>query len=440
MNYSSRIQIVHRFRQLYWTITRAIGLSYVHGRENDLLKAFLKTVAYYSFYVAYPFCYFASKIIVLTNVRFLNAPDTVLSHIGHMSMDFDCYFKDQILSNRVIRTVLVGSTHAPANKALFALWSARMYAMKNGPLRRFLTRSVKAFPQVSEPITHYGLVMRGSSRAHLVQSRWGNREPLLSLDAALIARGKERLRRLGLPEGAWFVCVHAREPGYAPAHEWASTYRNSDILTYVDAMRLIVARGGWCIRVGDATMKPLPAIQGVIDYAISPFKEDWLDLFLCARCRFFLGSTSGLFGVAAIFGRPSALANVAPLSSVYSIFPNVISIPKLITDTDGNVLSFPEAFKDESSEFRYTAEFAARGLKHIDNTPEEILDLVAEMLDQTCDIKDVPDSELQARFRSLVRPNHYCWHSTAQVSDRFLQRHSELLVERQDMKTGSMSA
>jgi len=73
----------------------------------------------------------------------------------------------------------------------------------------------------------------------------------------------------------------------------AALIRNANISDYTDAMRAIVARGGWCIRVGDPTMRPLDPIPGVVDYARSSSKSDWMDLFLCARCRFFLGNTSG---------------------------------------------------------------------------------------------------------------------------------------------------
>ena len=118
--------------------------------------------------------------------------------------------------------------------------------------------------------------------------------------------------------------------------------------------------------------------------------------------------------------------NVAPLSSICSIYPHVISIPKLITE-NGRVVNFSTAFKDESSEFRYTAEFAERHLEHIDNTADEIVELVAEVFDHG-DHYWIGDSELQVKFRSMAQSNHHCWYSKAQVGDQFLQRHCALLM------------
>ena len=150
-----------------------------------------------------------------------------------------------------------------------------------------------------------------------------------------------------------------------------------------------------------------------------------MDLFLCARCRFFLGNTSGLFGLAGIFGKPSALANMTPLGCVYAQFPGDISIPKLLMDVQGRMLPLPEAFADEASEFRLAPEFAERGLKQVDNTPQEIAELAIEMLDRLDgNVEDkADDADLQARFRALIQPHHYCWHASSCIGRAFLRRH-----------------
>jgi putative glycosyltransferase (TIGR04372 family) len=171
-------------------------------------------------------------------------------------------------------------------------------------------------------------------------------------------------------------------------------------------------------------------MPGVVDYARSSSKSDWMDVFLCARCRFFLGNTSGLTGLAGIFGKPSALANMTPLGCAYAHFPGDISIPKLLMDAEGRMLSLPDTFADEASEFRQTLKFVERGLKTVDNTPQEIAELAIEMLDRL-DGKfqeDPDDADLQARFRALIQPHHYSWHASARIGRAFLRRHRALLM------------
>ena len=60
---------------------------------------------------------------------------------------------------------------------------------------------------------------------------------------------------LGLPPDAWYVCFHVREGGYSGDFD---NIRNCDIDNYVEAMQYITSKGGWVVRMGDASMKILP--------------------------------------------------------------------------------------------------------------------------------------------------------------------------------------
>lgn len=353
-------------------------------------------------------------------------------------MDFDSYFKDQLLSHRKVIPVLLTGGRKPANEALLAHWPENIRVIRSRWIF-WLLWPLMSFPEVVDLLKGYCSVLRGASRVYDVQTRWADRAPLFHLSEAEIARGEAELRALGIPEGAWFVCVHSREGGYLPGDEWANSYRNTNITDYTNAMRAIVARGGWCVRVGDPTMRPLDPMPGVVDYARSSSKSDWMDLFLCARCRFFLGNSSGLFGLAGIFGKPSALANMTPLGCVYAQFPNDLSIPKLLTDAQGRMLPLPDAFADKASEFRLAPEFAERGLRQVDNTPQEIAELAIEMMD-TLDgrIEEEPDdADLQARFRALIQPHHYCWHASSRIGRAFLRHHRAWLTSAHNPEHGS---
>lgn len=122
------------------------------------------------------------------------------------------------------------------------------------------------------------------------------------------AEGRRELKRMGLPDDAWFVCLHVREGGW---HGDSMTERNSDILNYSEAIEEVTRRGGWVLRMGDSTMKRLPAMERVIDYPFTASKSYAMDLYLLSECRAYIGMQSGIYSIAFMFRRPMILANMA---------------------------------------------------------------------------------------------------------------------------------
>ncbi|NBW52073.1 MAG: TIGR04372 family glycosyltransferase [Betaproteobacteria bacterium] len=263
--------------------------------------------------------------------------------------------------------------------------------------------------------------------AHLVH-RYA---PLLRIDERDARRGEAALRSLGIQPGQWYVCVHSREPGYSPGDDGAHSYRNSSFDDYLLAVEYIVSCGGFCIRMGDASAAAVPAMPGLVDYARHPLRSDWLDLYLAATCRFFLGNSSGAFAMASVFGVPVACANMAPLSVVYPNGPSDIGIPKLYRErATGRLLTFPEILALPMANWRFAGDFDSAGIELINNTPEEIRELAEEQYRRVTmpSFKyDPSDEELQMRFRKLFRPGHYMYGSASRIGQSFLRRHADLL-------------
>jgi len=231
-----------------------------------------------------------------------------------------------------------------------------------------------------------------------------------------------------MPREAWFVCIHCREEGYCPGA--GQRYRNASIDSYFSAMETIVERGGWVIRVGDASMKEIPPQENVIDYAHTDVKSDWMDVFLGASCKLFLGSSSGLLGISEVFGVPCALAHQAPVSVVMPYFPDDIGIPKLVySQAENRYLRFSEIFESPVGNFRWDHQFEEANLCCTDNTPEDVNALLLEMLDRIDGRLTYTgeDNVLQERFKSLMGPAHYSYGSAARIGRDFLGKYSRLL-------------
>jgi putative glycosyltransferase (TIGR04372 family) len=442
--------ISQKLKEGYWEVTRAIGLEWLHGKSwaelcHEAGKALRRLQDW--LHQTWPRLVNAGYsplacILRRAGVHFVAPPGLQLDRIGHLAVDIDSYLKDRMLAGRKGYTVLVRPPSTP-NQGLFDHWKRHVFVVEH-PLLRRLIAPLLQFPGLATKMREFGMMSwqawdprypfearRGASPIFMVQDRWmrEGRPPLLELSAAEQERGRHELRKLGIPDGAWFACVHAREGGYSPSDEWSHLHRNSEISAFKQAMAAIVDRGGWCVRVGDATMRPLDPMPRVVDYALSPSKSQWMDIFLCASCRFFVGTSSGLFLVADLFGKRSAIANMTPYSACYSPYPLDLSIPKLLRDAQGRVLSFPEIFKGRISELKLAPEFEEYGLTHLDSASDDIAELAVELmdiLDGTIEY-DAEDDRLQEKYRSLLQPYHFSWGAPARIGRAFLRKYKHLL-------------
>ncbi len=259
---------------------------------------------------------------------------------------------------------------------------------------------------------------------------FNNYSPVLSFTAAEEARGRRELAALGIGENDWFVCFHARDRAYLGPDSSHHDHRDADIENYLAAAEDIVKRGGFAIRMGAKVGKPLPKERHprIIDYALER-RSDFLDIYLPAHCKYFLGSTAGLFLVAQIFSVPVAAANFVPLDITPLRRGDLYISKKLWSLAENRLLSFREIFGSPAAHYTLPAQYQAAGLRLIENSPEEILDLAREMEAALAGQPPAEsDERLRAAHRALFRPQHLCFGSPAQFAASFLRRHSDLLA------------
>lgn len=362
-----------------------------------------------------------ARLAWLLRIRFIRL--THPERIGHLALEPDCYAKDKRLEGRWEISVLLTDPDKIANACLLELWRQHYVVVRSPGLVRLL-RPLSQYPFLDRFLIAYAVAIDDTATCYTTYRHWGTRSPLLTLPQAQRKAGRATLAKMGVPEDAWFVCVHSREGGYSPHDEHLHSYRNSDIHDYGPAMQAIVAAGGWCIRVGDPTMRPLsPPTQGVIDYALSPQKSAEMDVFLAAECRFMLGNSSGLYILSATFGKPCALANQAPLSGVYGIGVNDLAIPKWLK-REGVPLQLEPFLRSPAANYRFTELYRKDGYEVVSNTPEEILALTREMLERLEGraVYTADDEARQARFRALFAKGHYSYGAASRIGRDFLRK------------------
>jgi putative glycosyltransferase (TIGR04372 family) len=179
--------------------------------------------------------------------------------------------------------------------------------------------------------------------------------------------------------------------------------RNSDISTYGLAIEAIAKRGGWVLRMGNPEMPPLPSFPNAIDYAHSPKRADWMDVFLWAEGRFFIGTLSGPQMIPPTFGRPVAITNCGPLAVVTGSKDDILMPKHYRFDKEERYLSIEERlFKCEHQQF--IANLQSMDTQVIDNSAEELRDVAVEMMNRLEGRHKTTEQEsaMQARFAELA--------------------------------------
>lgn len=372
----------------------------------------------------------------------LYLPEEWVRAIGHMAL-IDFWAKlDRLGWLGRGRVVLHAPPATVANAAYLKYYRPLVRVVPDPDPNGATARLAAALgPRISAPVRIPGQPDRVFlASAGVVQAEWERqgRAPLLALDAADREHGAGVLRELGLPAGAWFVSLHVRSPGFHREGERSPhAHRNADIATYRGLVAEVGRRGGWVVRVGDPTMPPAPAAPNVIDYAHSPLKSDRTDIYLCAACRVFVGVASGLGNVPTTFGVPCLMtnwvANVLPVAGRNDLF-----VPKRVRrQADGRVLGFDE-WLDPANRSRYilATDMAAAGLQPVDNTPDELHEAMAEMLDRLDGASaDTPDDlARQAAFEAVARRHDVV--GVARIGRDFLRRHAALLPDAPARRAG----
>jgi putative glycosyltransferase (TIGR04372 family) len=352
--------------------------------------------------------------------------------IGHTA-NIEHLIKREILLKRDPKNLIFLSPATPANQALLDKMGAYITVAKSEtdlPLPQEVLLSVLEDYYICESLD--GLTKHWWHASAEIFRAWekAGRKPLLTLTGEERGRGRATLRDAGIPYDAWFATLHIRESGFKSVQGFTKVEQglNADIATYLPAIKAVVERGGVVIRIGDPSMSPLPPMPGLFDYARSPLKSDWMDVFLLGGCRLFIGTSSGPADVPPLFGVPCALTNWFPTGS-RPFNDRDIYIPKLIQiGNPPRILRFDDMVSPPIGYAVHYERAKEINLSAVPNTPDEIRDVVIELLDRLDGEISYSDEDhwLQQTFEAVAESN-FCY-GNARMGRDFLRRHKELLI------------
>ena len=224
-------------------------------------------------------------------------------------------------------------------------------------------------------------------------------------------RGRDTLRKWGIPDGAKWVCLIVRDGAYLPGLGYHA-YRDSDVDTYRLAAEELAERGYYVFRMGAKVAKPFTqlwqldkdtgeVIGGIIDYA-NPhrgMRSDFMGAYLGAKCEFCISTGTGFDAIPYVFRRPICYVNYVPVEYFFT-FVNGLAIWKHHLK-DGKRMSFKEIIESGAGQFMRAEEFERAGITLQDNSPEEIRDVVLEMAQG---ISTEPQDEFWKAYPRSISP------------------------------------
>lgn len=287
----------------------------------------------------------------------------------------------------------------------------------------FLYKNMFLEDRLEGPESHYWRAYAEISRAW--EEAGGG--ALLDLSPEERLRGGAGLVAMGIPEGAWYVCLHVRAAGFKSTHEGLQDALNADIGTYASAIDAILQRGGWVVRMGDPSMPRLPSRHGVVDYAHNPQKSDWMDIFLFASCRCMVGTSSGPAYVPSLFGVPGVFTNWFP-NGTRPLNSADLFIPKLHWyEAHNDYVPFDESLAPPLGHIHSRPTLRALGVSLRDNEADDLRDVVVEMLDRLEEqtARSPEDAELQARFDAVAENSRSF--GNARIGRNFIRKYRRLL-------------
>jgi putative glycosyltransferase (TIGR04372 family) len=200
-----------------------------------------------------------------------------------------------------------------------------------------------------------------------------------------ISTGDRLLKEIGILNNFPFICFFVRDSAYYNSSYDFTNYRNSDIDNYLLAAEYLTKKGFYVIRMGAKVNKPFNTNNNpmIIDYAVSGQRTEFLDIYLASKCFFCVTTGSGWDNLPNIFRRPIVYTNLLPIADFPSSSDRYLNITKsLISTIDGHELSLREIIDNDLLCTRDLFEYNSKNVKFIENSPEEILNVVVEMYER----------------------------------------------------------
>lgn len=301
---------------------------------------------------------------------------------GHLALEPEIFLAEQEIKKvqnaaprRVVSFWSLGPVAKQSNRFLAKKWKGELLVLPSwfvGSLQR--VGLVFPFLKLNEPKLSITGSMNGLDKT----------DSHLSLSAKEIEEGRRRLFEVGINPDKPHVCLIVRDGGHykskgdyeSPGYE----ILNFNINDFAGAAEELLANGYQVVRMGTGSERPFTnAPKGVIDYALSEKRSEFLDVYLAATCVFAISTQTGPDAVCMLFRRPVLYIDVTRFSQFFFGSQLATWSPVRLFQ-NGKVLFLSEIVQSEIAWFKDPNLFAANCVTQQKSSESEIRGLVLSYL------------------------------------------------------------
>ncbi|MCX7121841.1 MAG: TIGR04372 family glycosyltransferase [Gammaproteobacteria bacterium] len=335
------------------------------------------------------------------------------------------------------------------------MWSRVILVLPFGVLWSFVDRII--IRVLGEKYnTPFKKIYQGSGGDSNRWNYFSKKRQFLSFTEKEKLKGEALKRQLGIPADKPFVCLLVRDSRYLQIHmpqseDWKyHEYRNANIENYFPAIEFLTKNGFYVVRMGKHVDCQLSFDnKKCIDYASNTLRSDFMDVYLSATCAFFFSSNCGIDAIAQIFDRPILTTN-SILFDMDSYLNWTLTTPKnIFCKKTNSIVEYRKIYQEYKNFFlsgKYLPpqdprslmfiEWGKKGWVLAENTPDEILLVVKEMIDflSNCYLKTEEIKKMQHLFwenfplqfslKKVVTDNVNMF-----ISPYFIEKHKKLLMK-----------
>lgn len=297
---------------------------------------------------------------------------------GHLALEPEIFLAEQEIiketstsRRRVINIWSLGPVAKQSNRYLASKWKQELLVFPS-----WLVSSLHSvgsfFPilKLSEPKLSVTGSMNGLDKT----------TSHVSIKAEELEEGKKRLVEIGINPDRPYVCLIVRDGGhYKSKGEIESAgyeFLNFDINNFSGVAEALIESGFQVIRMGSGSERPFTSKpDGVIDYALSKNRSEFLDVFIAATCEFAVSTQTGPDAVCMLFRRPVLYVDVTSYCQFF-FGSKIATWSPVRLQKNGKLLNLSEVVNSEIAWFKDPNSFSINGISQQKSSNNELRELV----------------------------------------------------------------